>query len=189
MLFKILYSYLKERKQRVKINSDYNTWKEILTDVPQGSVLGPLLFNIFINDLFLFVESSDICNFADDNTLSVADISVEKIIKALESDIDVLQTWFSENGMLLNETKCQFLMIESSRSTRDELAEIKVLDKIITESRSGKLLGIIIDNNITMKDHIKNMCKQAGNKLNVLARIASFRDENKRKLLMDSFVI
>ena len=61
--------------------------------------------------------------------------------------------------MLLNETKCQFLLIESSRSTRDGLAEIKVLDKIITESRSGKLLGNTIDNNITMKNHIKNMCK------------------------------
>ena len=99
-------------------------------------------------------RKQNVCNFAHDNTLSVADISVEKIIKALEADIDVLQTWFSENGMLLNETKCQFLLIESSRSMRDELAEIKVLDKIITESRSGKLLGIIIDNNITMKDHM-----------------------------------
>ena len=76
--------------------------------MPQGSVLGPLLFNIYINDLFLFVQKGDICNFADDNTLSISDIFVEQITRKLESGINTLQSWFLDNDMLLNETKCNF---------------------------------------------------------------------------------
>ena len=91
--------------------------------------------------------------------------------------------------MLLNETKCQFLIIESSRCKRAESASLKVLNETIYETNDGKILGITIDNNINMKKHIRNICKKAGNKLNALARIAKYIDLSKRKLLMKSFVI
>ena len=89
---RLIYSYLKGRNQRVKINSEYSSWKEILDGVPQGSVLGPLLFNLFVNDLFLFVEKSEICNYADDNSLIVADKSIDNIISKLESDMEIFNS-------------------------------------------------------------------------------------------------
>ena len=153
----LIFSYLKGRHQRVKINADYSSWKEILHGVPQGSVLGPLFVNIFMNDLFLIVEHSDVCNYADDNSLTVADTSINTIISKLESDIQNLTLWFKNNAMLLNGDKCQFMITESSRTTRNNVARIKIDDKYVEESKKGKLLGITFDKNLTMDEHIKCM--------------------------------
>ena len=85
------------------------------------------------------------------------DRSIDKIIRSLEYDIDNLQTWFLKNGMLLNEDKCQFLIVESSKCNRNEEVHININDKNVTEVKEGKLLGITIDNNLSMKDHIRNI--------------------------------
>ena len=77
---KMIYSYLTPRKQRFKIKSTYSSWLDIKSGVPQGSVLGPLLFNILINDIFYAIEASEICNFADDNTIYALSHSVKAMI-------------------------------------------------------------------------------------------------------------
>ena len=190
----LIYSYLKDRNQRVKINADYSSWKEILSGVPQGSVLGPLLFNLFLNDIYFFVENDNLHNYADDNTLSIVDVEIEEIINRLEANINILNSWFIDNAMVLNGDKCQFIIIESSRSELsraegNKTAIIKIGNKVIEEQRNTNLLGITIDKNINMAEHIRKICKQAGNKLHALARVSSYLNEHKRIMLMKSFIL
>ena len=77
---RLIHSYLSERRQRVKINGSFSTWRETMIGVPQGSVLGPLLFNIYLNDLFMFVKDAQICNYADDTTIYACDSNIEGVM-------------------------------------------------------------------------------------------------------------
>ena len=90
----LIINYVSHRKQRTKIGSSYSDWYEIVRGVPQGSILGPLLFNIFINDLFLFIEKTNICNFADDNTIYGYNNNLQTILKYLKHDMINVLKWF-----------------------------------------------------------------------------------------------
>ena len=92
-----VHSYLKNRIQRTKINSEYSSWEEIMFGVPQGSILGPPLFNIFLCDLSLIVENIDIASYADDNTPYTTGNSIEKVIQNLGNATKALFLWFSDN--------------------------------------------------------------------------------------------
>ena len=75
-------SYLKDRQHQVRVNDNFSSWEKIIAGVPQGSILGPLLFNVFINDLFVFVSSSNLSNYADDNTLYASGFNLEEVKNA-----------------------------------------------------------------------------------------------------------
>ena len=106
-----MLNYLKNRSQRVSINSSFSTWKEIIAGVPQGSILGPLFFNIFQNDIFFFKNRAFLSNYADDNVLYAFDSNLEEVKQNLSQDLLKLSQWFHENCMILNPEKCHYVSL------------------------------------------------------------------------------
>ena len=84
---KLIYSYLTDTRQRVKIGTSFSAWKSLSEGVPQGSAIGPLLFNIFINDFFYAIEHFQVYNFADDNTIFACGETLDEIAKFIEYDM------------------------------------------------------------------------------------------------------
>ena len=180
------FSFLNSRKQRVKVNGSYSEWKNINHGVPQGSVLGPLLFNIYINDLFMFVSDSMVCNYADDTTIYVSDHINNEIIRKLENDISILSKWFWDNYMKLNGDKCHLMFFSSIKNTS---LSIRIDNEVIAESSEEKLLGITLDKTLPFKSQVTSLYKRAKQKLHALSRIAKYMDTVKLKQVMKAFIL
>ena len=106
------YSYLKRRKQNVKISNTHSVFQVLLFGVPQGSILGSLFFNIFINDLYLWITKTDLLNFADDNAIATAERTIENILSTLETESQATIELFKLNEMIANPAKFQVIVVK-----------------------------------------------------------------------------
>ena len=131
--FRLIHNYLSHRKQRTRVNNSYSEWLAVIFVVPQCSILGPLLFNIFLADLFLIHSDIDIANFADDNTPY---LFAKNVIESLERASVSLSRWFESNLLKGNADKYYFLL-----STSEELS-LNANTFKIKNSDCEKLLGI-----------------------------------------------
>ena len=119
------------------------------TGVPQGSILGLLLFNIFLNDLFLFISKSFLSNYADDNTLYTFGNNLKKIEVNLRNTFDTVYQWFYKNYMVLIARKCHFMYLGNNTEN-----ETFLFHNILMEnSKEQKFLNVIIDNRLNFKSH------------------------------------
>ena len=179
---RLIKSYLSDRWQRVKINTSYSSWSELLKGVPQGSVLGPLLFNLYINDLF-YIINTGVCNYADDTTTYAVDMTLEGLMDKLESVTNSAMEWFRNNGMKLNSSKCHLLVC----GHKNECMICKVGNSQVIETHLVKLLGMKIESDLTFNRHMEVVCKKASQNLNALSRLCTFIPFHKRKILMNAF--
>ena len=185
---KFIYDYLKDRKQRTKINGEYSSWKDLKCGVPQGSILGPLLFNIFINDIFYFIDKVKIANYADDNTTHAKAHDIMSLLKTLECETYTVLNWFTFNEMKSNSDKCH--LIVASPKKRDYVSKSFIyLDNELLESEDlVKLLGVYIDKDLNFNEHVTRLLKKGNQKLHALMRISKFLNEEKLRLVMKTFI-
>ena len=185
---RLIYSYLKGRKQCVNINITYSDYNEIISGVPQGSILGPVFFNLSINDLFFFIEKASMHNFADDNTLSAWAETVSKLIDTLESESNIAIDWFRKNEMIINPDKFQAVILDKKKSNLTNIL-LAIDNQTIKSVPSVELLGIHLDDKLNFNLHISNICRSAVNQLNALIRLKSCLSFNAKRVLINSYTI
>ena len=181
---RLVYSYLTDRFQRVRINSSYSSWSDILTGVPQGSILGPILFNIYINDFFLFFSHQNIANYADDNTPFACEKDIPTVLNKLQEDSTSMMRYLEDNYLKGNPDKFHLLLSKTDKNK----FHLNIENNIIENSDTQKLLGITIDNELKFDIHVANLCKKASQKLHALARISKYMSLRQRRIIMKSFI-
>ena len=182
-----IYSYLKDRKQCVQINNEQSEFDTIISGVPQGSIFGPILYNIFFNDFFFFIPKASVHNFADDNTLASFASTLKELLPILESECEAAINWLHNNKMIVNPDKFQVILLDKRGSDNTNI-ELKIGNEKIKSTSSVKLLGVHIDDKLNFNHHINKLCKSAGNQLNALTRLKSFLGLKERVVLVNSFI-
>ena len=154
-------SYLSNRQQYVKINEGISELQSISCGVPQGSILGPLLFLIYINDIF-YSSNTNILSFADDTTIYLSDHNISDLFKTANTTMADLFNWFCVNDLFLNASKTNYIIIKPKAyklnlDNHQLSIHGRVIDRIsgTSENKSTTFLGIHIDEHLTWNEHIK----------------------------------
>ena len=161
----------------------FKLWSNIDEGVPQGSILGPELYNYYSNDLFLFMLLA-IANYADGNSTFSVDTTIPRVIDNLEADAQNILSWIQYNGLKANPDKFHLLL-----SDDDVNLSMQVDNNEIFNSLSKKLLGIKVDNKVAFKIHVESLCKNASQKLHALSRIGNYMTFEQRRIILHSFLI
>ena len=161
----LMRSYLQDRKQRVKCNGVYSDWLPIHCGVPRGNLLGPLLFNIFVNDVNYTVGNSSLRLYADDTTQYAHDTSPAILEITLNQDICTLSAWCNANYLHINGEKTQAMILGKSQYSYD----LKVDNQTIKTEDTLKILGVTLDEELNFKPYIKDTPRK------VFAKIAAIR--------------
>jgi len=184
-------SYLQGRSQHVCIKNVSSDTKPVICGVPQGSVLGPLLFLLFINDLPLHLSSeSDL--YADDTSVYVVGRDLSEIETKLNADMEKLNNWCIDNKIRINvnKTKCMLIMTPQRRARLpDGRLNIKINNTAIPYCDGDKILGVYVNNSFDWSKHVSNVCTAINYRLSILRRIKAHLSLTARTVYCNSYIL
>ena len=169
----LLRSFFERRKNRVKLQEEQSAWKEQKRGCPQGSSFGPLLWNLFQNDLSIHRQSANLFMYADDHQVYTNDSDIHKATQTLRRQTEAVSQWYKENLLQANPQKYQILTPDphSSTKTPGYALTMEFDGHEVKSSDYLKILGVAIDNKLAFSEHISDICKKTSCKVGVLLRL------------------
>ena len=183
-------SYLGDRVQMCAVNGVLSDPDQLSCGVPQGTILGPLLFLIYINDLPNCVKYSSTRMFADDTNLTASGSSIPEIKTMLDKDIECLVEWLCVNKLTLNVIKTEYMLIGSWQriSSLTDSLSLSINGIALKQTHALKCLGLTIDDNLTYKHHIDNVIKRVKSNLSIMRKAKPFLNQQLLKTIYYSII-
>lgn len=180
-----LSSYLHNRKQYTVINDVSSTLSNVTCGVPQGSILGPLLFLIYVNDLPNINSILNTIMFADDTNFFYSHSNFEELIKTINTELNKSSNWLKANRLSLNIDKTHFMIFSSLQKSLPTINEsVEIFNSPVSRVTSTKFLGIIIDENLTWRSHIAKVESKIAKNIGIINKLKSFLPE---KILLNLY--
>ena len=173
----LLESYLSNRNQKCQINGYLSSKKMIKCGIPQGSILGPLFFLLYINDLPQCLSKTKPRLFADDTNLTASGDSIPHLETAVNSDLENLRKWLTANRLTLNVAKTEFMLIGSKqmvKSISDLQLKVVIENKPVKRVVECKTLGVTLDQHLSWKINTENICNKITSGISALRRLKEF---------------
>ena len=167
-------NYLSDRNQYVSIDGTCSGLLPVTCGVPQGSILGPLLFLLYINDLPLVSKSAVTILFADDTNALYTGKTYDELINVVCNDLRILSDWFKSNKLALNETKTNYMIFHTRHNKPPDNFVITLNGVILERVKITKFLGVLIQENLNWKAHIDYVCDKISKSTAILAKLKHY---------------
>lgn len=184
-------NYLQSRFHKTKVNNRISEKIVSHWGVPQGSVLGPVLFIIYVNDLHLLLKRSFISLFADDTLICMSGRPSENIADLLNSELSILYDWLCQNKLKLNVSKTKCMVLGSTRNCQkfaEEGCNLYINGSLIKCVTEIKYLGVVLDPQLNFSKHIDFLSKKLGKKIGFFYRVSQYLSVYAKKLVYNSII-